>query len=151
MVPPLHCTLSGNGADPNLTDRLRRTCLHRTALFGQRVELLTLLADNGANINATDCNVNTPLLSLCDIIHIHKIDELAENEQNCCKSCCLSPEEAAQPVQVKPDFLQYFLRRKDTEVTRIASPSTNLSRNERFHVLETLFFFCEYANQDLYM
>ncbi|XP_064595869.1 uncharacterized protein LOC135462572 [Liolophura sinensis] len=118
-IEDLIFTLLSNGADPNLTDRLRRSCLHRTALFGQKMELLTLLADNGANINATDCNLNTPLLSLCDITHIHKIDQFAENDQNCFKSCCLSPEEAAKPVMVKPDFLHYFLSRTDVEINAV--------------------------------
>ena len=57
--------LLGHGADVNVRDAEMKTPLHSTLLRSQDLRMAQALCDNGADLLATDCLGNTPLMSLC--------------------------------------------------------------------------------------
>lgn len=57
--------LLGHGAEVNVRDTESKTPLHTTLLRSQDLRMAQTLCDNGADLMATDCHGNTPLMSLC--------------------------------------------------------------------------------------
>ena len=57
--------LLGHGAEVNVRDTELKTPLHTTLLRSQDLRMAQALCDNGADLLATDCQGNTPLMSLC--------------------------------------------------------------------------------------
>lgn len=63
-----------NGADPNATDKLDSTPLHRASAKGN-YRLIQLLLKQSASTNIQDSQGNTPLyagLSICPVRRTHK-------------------------------------------------------------------------------
>lgn len=57
--------LLGHGAEVNVRDTEMKTPLHSTLLRSQDLRMAHTLCDNGADLMASDCHGNTPLMSLC--------------------------------------------------------------------------------------
>ena len=57
--------LLGHGAEVNIRDTESKTPLHTTLLRSHDLRMAQTLCDNGADLMATDCHGNTPLMSLC--------------------------------------------------------------------------------------
>lgn len=57
--------LLGHGAEVNIRDTESKTPLHTTLLRSHDLRMAQTLCDNGADLMATDCYGNTPLMSLC--------------------------------------------------------------------------------------
>lgn len=57
--------LLGHGAEVNVRDIEMKTPLHSTLLRSQDLRMAQTLCDNGADLMASDCHGNTPLMSLC--------------------------------------------------------------------------------------
>lgn len=57
--------LLGHGAEVNVRDVEMKTPLHSTLLRSRDLRMVQALCDNGADLMASDCQGNTPLMSLC--------------------------------------------------------------------------------------
>lgn len=57
--------LLGHGADVNVRDAEMKTPLHTTLLRSKDLRMAQTLCDNGADLMASDCQGNTPLMSIC--------------------------------------------------------------------------------------
>ena len=57
--------LLGHGAQVNVRDTELKTPLHSTLLRSQDLRMAQTLCDNGADLMASDCHGNTPLMSVC--------------------------------------------------------------------------------------
>ena len=57
--------LLGHGAEVNVRDTEMKTPLHTTLLRSCDLRMAQALCDNGADLLASDCLGNTPLMSLC--------------------------------------------------------------------------------------
>lgn len=67
-----------NGADPNATDKLDSTPLHRASAKGN-YRLIQLLLKQSASTNIQDSQGNTPLyagISICLMLHMHAQTQL---------------------------------------------------------------------------
>ena len=57
--------LLGHGAQVNVRDTEMKTPLHTTLLKSKDLRMAQTLCDNGADLMASDCQGNTPLMSVC--------------------------------------------------------------------------------------
>lgn len=69
---------AGPGADVHATDKKGETALHWASEYG-KTELIELLLDNGAQINAKDHYVRTPMALALNYPREHYLDSNALN------------------------------------------------------------------------
>ncbi|TWW55201.1 26S proteasome non-ATPase regulatory subunit 10 26S proteasome regulatory subunit p28 [Takifugu flavidus] len=95
-----------NGADPNVTDKLESTPLHRASAKGN-YRLIQLLLKQGASTNIQDSQGNTPLHLACDEERVEAAKLLVEHGA----SIYIENKEEKTPLQLAQGGLGSLLRR----------------------------------------
>uniref|UniRef100_H2LVI7 Proteasome 26S subunit, non-ATPase 10 n=1 Tax=Oryzias latipes TaxID=8090 RepID=H2LVI7_ORYLA len=95
-----------NGADPNATDKLEWTPLHRASAKGN-YRLIQLLLKQSASTNIQDCQGNTPLHLACEEERVEAAKLLVEHGA----SIYIENKEEKTPLQIAKGGLGNILRR----------------------------------------
>ncbi|KAL8599016.1 hypothetical protein ACOMHN_006825 [Nucella lapillus] len=118
-----------SGGDPNLADENRRSALHHVCMLSQDQRLLRLLCHNGADLNAQDCQGNTPLLALCDLalagLYDSAEDLSSPGSQDSAGGLCVPA------ASVNLQFLDFLIQIKDVDINH----QNSMGRTALFHCM----------------